>query len=225
MKKSRLLEIACFDSESAVIAQDSGADRIEFCADYSSGGITPSFENLNEIRKLISIPLFVMIRPRVGNYIYSDSEFESMKDSIAQCRVLKVDGVVTGILTPKNMIDIKRCTELVSMAKPMHVTFHRAFDETPEPLKALDEVIGCGFDRILTSGKKENAVTGITLISELISAAKEKIRIMPGGGVRSGNISELIKTGAKEFHSSALNLQTMRADENEIRQMKKKIAQ
>lgn len=219
-----LLEIACFNPESALIAQNAGADRIELCDDYASGGITPSAETVKQVRKLISIPLFVMIRPRGGNFIYSDSEFEAMKNFILQFKALRVDGVVTGILTTENQIDKRRCTELAQLAKPMQLTFHRAFDATEKPQVTMEEIIDCSFDRILTSGKKENAPEGASLISELINSAKDRISIMPGGGIRSDNIAELIKTGAKEFHSSAINTKTMLPDETSIQQMKKLIS-
>ncbi len=224
LKMNHLLEIACFNMQSAIMAQRAGADRIELCDDSASGGTTPSFETIKEARELISIPLFVMIRPRRGNFMYSDSEFEEMKNAVIFCRKNKVDGIVSGILTEENLVDKQRCTTLVELAKPMPATFHRAFDETDSSFAELEEVIDCGFDRILTSGQKSSALEGASFISLLIEKANERIVIMPGGGVRAENISELKKkTRAKEFHSSAINIQTRLPDESEIREMKKLI--
>jgi len=215
------LEIAVFNYESAVIAEQCGADRIELCENYSAGGITPQPELIRKVKSKLKIPARIMIRPRAGNFIYNDSEFEEMKNSINHCSVLGMDGVVFGVLEENNLIDKRRCTELVQLAKPMHATFHRAFDEVKNPVEALEEIIECGFDRILTSGQKQTAVEGAKIISELIIQAKERIIIMPGGGVRAENILEIKnRTGAKEFHSAAVNLQTMLPEENEIRQMK-----
>jgi copper homeostasis protein len=221
LKINCLLEIACFNVESAILAQRAGADRIELCDDYASGGITPSFETIKEARELISIPLFVMIRPRGGNFVYSGSEFEEMKQAVIFCRQNKIEGIVFGILTDHNLVDRKRCAELTELAKPMQVTFHRAFDEVSNPFQSMEEIIACGFNRILTSGQKISAPEGASFISLLIEKVNGRIVIMPGGGVRAENISELKnKTGAKEFHSSAINAKTMLADETEIREIK-----
>jgi copper homeostasis protein len=216
-----LLEIACFNFASARIAEQSGADRIELCEKYSEGGITPGVELIQNAKSQIRIPVHVMIRPRAGNFVYRDSEFEEMKNSIQQCKDLEADGVVFGILDENNLTDKKRCMELVTLAKPMSTTFHRAFDEVKNPLEALEEIMDCRFDRILTSGQKKTALEGAELISELINIANNRTIIMPGGGVRSENILQLRnKTSATEFHSSAINPQTMLPDKNEIQKMK-----
>lgn len=225
MKINPILEIACFSIESAVVAQRAGADRIELCDDYASGGITPSFDSITKAKRLISIPLFVMIRPRSGNFIYSDSEFEEMKSAVAFCGKNKLDGIVFGILTEENTVDRKRSAELIELAKPMKATLHRAFDATPNAFQSLEDATACGFERILTSGQKASAPESASLISSLIKKADGRITIMPGGGVRADNISELKnKTGAIEFHSSAINPRTMLADEHEIIRMKKYLA-
>jgi len=216
-----LLEIACFNLESALIAQKAGADRIELCEDYLSGGITPSEDIIEQARRKISIPLFVMIRPRSGNFIYNEDEFEKMKQAVIHCKEVGVDGVVLGILNSEGNVDREKCMELVKLAQPMQVTFHRAFDETKEPLNAMDEIISCGFHRVLTSGQRQFSLHGARLISSLIMKAGKRIAIMPGGGIRSVNISTLItETAATEYHSSAINPATLMPDENEIRKLK-----
>jgi copper homeostasis protein len=215
-----VLEIACFNLESCLIAQQAGAIRIELCSDYQVGGITPSKELIRELRKKITVDLFVMIRPRGGNFIYSENEFLQMQETILFCKEQKCEGVVFGILNENNEVDRERCSKLVSMAKPMQCTFHRAFDECSEPEKALNEISECGFYRILTSGGKGNAIENLSQFKQLIELSKNKITIMPGGGIRSQNILEIIQqTGAKEFHSAAIIDTTVIADEKEIEKM------
>lgn len=215
-----VLEIACFNLESCLIAQQAGAIRIELCSDYQVGGITPSKELIRELRKKITVDLFVMIRPRGGNFIYSENEFLQMQETILFCKEQKCEGVVFGILNENNEVDLERCSKLVSMAKPMQCTFHRAFDECSEPEKALNEISECGFYRILTSGGKGNAIENLSQFKQLIELSKNKITIMPGGGIRSQNILEIIQqTGAKEFHSAAIIDTTVIADEKEIEKM------
>ncbi len=215
-----VLEIACFNLESCLIAQQAGASRIELCSDYQVGGITPSKELISEVRKKINSDLFVMIRPRAGNFIYSENEFLQVQETILFCKEQNCDGVVFGILNENNEVDIERCSKLVSMAKPMQCTFHRAFDECSEPEKALNEISECGFYRILTSGGKGNAIENLSQFKQLIELSKNKITIMPGGGIRSQNILEIIQqTGAKEFHSAAIIDTTVIADEKEIEKM------
>ena len=224
LKIKPILEIACFNLESALAAQRAGADRIELCDDYASGGITPPFDTISKARQLLSISLYVMIRPRRGNFIYSGTEIDEMKTAILFCKKNGVDGIVFGILTEENKIDTKKCSELIKLAEPMQATLHRAFDRADAPMQTLEDAIHCGFTRILTSGQKHSAPDGATLISELIIKCSDRISIMPGGGVRAANIVELKSmTSAKEFHSSALTADH-KIDENEIRQMKKLIS-
>jgi copper homeostasis protein len=200
-------EIACFDFESAVKAQDAGADRIELCVNQTEGGITPSYGLIELARKNIQIDLNVIIRLRRGNFFYTDYDFEIMKNDILNCKRLGVNGVVFGILNEDKSIDKIRNFELVQLASPMTTTFHRAFDETPDAMKALEDIIECGFTRILTSGQKLSATEGAEKISEFIKSAGKRIIIMPGGGVRKENINELIKiTKANEYHSSSTNI-------------------
>jgi copper homeostasis protein len=204
MKKT-ILEIACFNLESALIAQDAGASRIEFCEDYTVGGVTPSSSLIKQIKEQISIPVFVMIRPRSGDFHYSEEEFKLMKQQIEFCKQNNMDGVVFGILTKDKKIDEPRCQELVRLAQPMSCTFHRAFDETIHPFDALETIIRCGFHRVLTSGQKATAAEGAENIKQLMEQAKNRIIILPGGGIRPENISLIQSiTQAKEFHSAAL---------------------
>lgn len=212
-----ILEIACFNLESAIIAAKAGASRIEFCEDYSIGGVTPSYEDILKVKAQVNIPMFVMIRPRGGNFIYTEEEFEEMKKQIEWCQQNKIDGVVFGILTADNKVDETRCKILVQLAQPMSCTFHRAFDEVEIVADALEIVIGCGFDRILNSGQKPTAIEGAANIHRLMEQASKRIVMIPGGGVRPDNISELKNiTGATEFHSAALKKYQKVADRNII---------
>lgn len=197
------LEIACFNAESIKIAQQSGADRIEFCAGYSLGGITPDFDILSEIKPEITIPVFVMIRPRGGNFVYDDVEFAQMKSDIKKFKAI-ADGFVFGILTSDSKIDTARNSELVQAAN-RPCTFHRAFDEVSDPDLALEEIIACGFQNILTSGGKGNAVDNIENLTELIRKASGRITIMPGGGIRENNIEDIAHSTAIWFHTAALS--------------------
>jgi len=219
-----LLEIACFTPEDAIAAQKAGADRIELCEDYSMGGITPNENDIIFVRGNLQIDLYVMIRPRGGNFIYTDEEFEKMKKQILLCKKLKCDGVVFGILTGQNKVNKKQCSELVSLSKPMQCTFHRAFDETEYLEQSLEDIIAFGFSRVLTSCGKGNAADNLSVLKKLIDIAKKKITIMPGGGVRSSNISEILnETKAKEIHSAAIDKNTLKINTEEIIRLKEKL--
>jgi len=198
------LEIIGFNIESCIAAQEAGAHRIELCDNPSEGGTTPSNGFIKGARKKLSIELYVMIRPRGGDFMYSDDEFEIMKTDIEMCRQHGCDGVVIGLLKKDGTIDKKRCSELISLAYPLGVTFHRAFDRAKDPFRALEDVIETGCERILTSGQRPKAVDGAQIIKELITQAEDRIVIMPGSGVDARNIISLAEnTGAREFHSSA----------------------
>ena len=213
-----LLEIACFNLESGFVAQKAGANRIEFCQNYSEGGITPSKNFIQEARTKINIELYVMMRPHSNNFIYTVEEFIQMQESIVFCKENKCDGFVFGILNELGEIDKERCKKLVELAKPLPCTFHRAFDECKNPEKSLEDVIACGFKRILTSGANKDALEGASNIKNLITQAKNRIVILPGGGIRSTNISEIIKlSGANEFHTSAITNNSEIANELEIK--------
>ena len=199
------LEIACFNLRAALIAHENMADRIELCSNISVGGLTPEYDTVTSARTKLSVDLFVMIRPRGGDFVYSDSEFKQMKKDIIKLKKMRVDGFVFGILNNNKSVNKKQNKELVKLAAPLPCTFHRAFDEVSNPRQALEDIIECCFKTILTSGQKSTAVDGINLLTELIHKAENRIVIMPGGGVRSSTISLLkSKIDTAYFHSSAI---------------------
>ncbi len=198
-----LLEVPVFNINSAIIAANNGADRLELCENYENGGTTPSYGVLKTIREKVNIPVNVMIRPTADGFVYTALEFEAMKQDIQLCKQLGFNGVVLGILKADGCIDIERTKELVEHAYPLEVTFHRAFDRCSNPYKGLEAIIACGCKRLLTSGQKASAVGGRMLLKELVQIAGKRITIMPGGGLNSSNISDLINTvNALEYHSS-----------------------
>lgn len=202
------LEICANSVESARIAYESGAQRVELCNNLNEGGTTPSYGQVALAVKLLKIKVFVLIRPRAGDFLYSDLEFDIMKQDILMCKHLKCDGIVIGLLQKDGQIDYERTKELVSLAAPMEVTFHRAFDQCKDPEKAIEAIIQTGCKRILTSGMKESVATGIENIGRFIRQANGRIIIMPGGGVKAANINEIReRTGAMEFHTSAKKTQ------------------
>jgi copper homeostasis protein len=203
-----LLEIAVFDIGAAIVAAKAGAHRLELCANPAEGGITPSYGTLVAVREKIDIPVFPIIRPRGGDFLYSEEEFEVMRKDVLLCKQLGFEGVVLGLLSADGTIDMNRTAALVDVAYPMDVTFHRAFDRVIDPFKALEAIINCGCQRILTSGLVPTAWDGKQLIKALITAAENRIEIMPGSGVRSHNIKALAEfTRATEFHSAAKIMQ------------------
>jgi copper homeostasis protein len=198
------LEVVVYNIESALKALDGGADRLEICASPGEGGTTPSFGVIEVIRQNVTCDVYVMIRPRGGDFNYSRYEFHAMKRDITQYQKISVDGFVLGILTTDGRIDKIRCRELISRARPLKVTCHRAFDMTRDPFEALEDCIEVGFERILTSGHRTKAAEGIDLIGALVERAKGRIIIMPGSGVNEGNVEEISRrTRATEFHFSA----------------------
>lgn len=200
----KTLEVPVFSIDSALIAQEAGADRLELCSSFPEGGTSPSHATILLAKQLLNIPFNVMVRPRGGDFLYSETEFRIMKDDIEFCRQIGVNGVVFGILDPDGNIDKKRCKELIETAGELNCTFHRAFDRTIDAYKALEDIIEIGFERILTSGQKTTAIEGAKLISELLKKADGRIIIMPGCGINSENISEIIRlTKANEIHASA----------------------
>lgn len=198
------LEI-CIDSvESAIAAERGGAQRVELCADLVEGGITPSAGLIATVREHIAIGLFVMIRPRGGDFCYSDLEFDVMRREIEHARALGADGVVLGLLDHDATVDGARTKQLIELARPLPVTFHRAIDMTPDLNVALEAVIATGAKRVLTSGGAPNVIVGKGQIAQLVKIANGRISVMPGGGVTRENVAELAEaTGAVEFHSSA----------------------
>ncbi|MBK9389778.1 MAG: copper homeostasis protein CutC [Bacteroidetes bacterium] len=195
------LEI-CVDSiESAQNAQIAGADRVELCANLPEGGTTPSYGTIISVRNNLDIGVHVIIRPRGGDFLYSDPEYDIMRRDIDICGESGVDGIVIGILTSDGSIDVERTAKLVEYAKPMSVTFHRAFDMCADPFRSIEDIISTGSDRLLTSGQKNKATDGAELIRKLIALASNRLIIMPGGGLDDMNIVKLIKsTGASEYH-------------------------
>ena len=219
MKK---IEIACFNLESALIAQKAGADRVELCADMLVGGTTPIIETIQQARKHLTIDLYVMIRPRGGNFVCSEAEFEQMKLEIETIKKLGVNGFVFGILNKDKTINIEQNKALVELANPFPCTFHRAFDAISDYEKAVEDVISCGFSTILTSGTFPNVMDGKEVLKQLVSQANNRIKIMPGGGLRSTNISKLNEMiNANWYHSSAITDGSEIANPEEIIQLKK----
>jgi copper homeostasis protein len=204
-----LLEI-CVDSvESAIAAARGGADRLELCAALREGGITPSVGLYRAVRAHFEGPIMLMIRPRGADFLYSDAEFEAMKHDIDMAKELDVAGIVLGLLTADGEVDTRRTSELVARAKPLEVTFHRAFDMTHDAAKALETLIEIGIDRVLTSGQAKGVSEGMDRLAQLVQQAGDRIRVMPGAGIRVENFAEVIQTTrAKEYHASALGWQT-----------------
>lgn len=197
------LEVCAFNAQSCIIAEKVGAVRAELCENPIEGGTTPSYGTIKTAREKVSIQLFPIIRPRAGNYYYSDIEFEIMRKDILFSKEAGCDGISVGIQLRDGNIDSDRFKRIVEWAYPMGVTCNRVFDAAPDPFKALEEIIAIGCERVLTSGQKSAAPNAIDVLTQLVQQADDRISIMPGAGVRSSNIEALIKTGAKEFHTSA----------------------
>jgi copper homeostasis protein len=192
MKNKITIEVVIDSVQSAIAAQKGGADRVELCGNLFEGGTTPSAGCIEVTRKNIQIGLFVMIRPRGGDFCYSELEFEQMQRDIELCKTLKADGVVFGILTPDGQVDKKRTAQLAALAHPLQVTFHRAFDMAKDPFQALEDIIELKkVNRILTSGLEASAYEGADLIAELIKQANNRISIMPGAGITERNITKI----------------------------------
>lgn len=201
-----ILEIATSDFETTRSAVDGGADRIELCANLSEGGTTPSYGTIYTCRDMFDVALFPIIRPRGGDFLYNNEEYEIMLHDVKLCKQSGCDGIVIGILLEDGKIDLKRTSAIIEIAYPMGVTFHRAFDRCADPFEALEQLIEIGCERILTSGQQPSVNEGMELIAELNKISDHRIVIMPGSGVRKENIELLAKkTGCAEFHSSLRN--------------------
>lgn len=194
------IEVCAYSLESCQNAQQAGASRVELCGGLGEGGTTPSAGLIAAVRENAHIDLYVMIRPRGGDFVYEYSEIEVMRRDIAIAKSLGANGVVLGMLLPNGEVDVPRTRELVQHAQPLGVTFHRAFDLTPDPLTALEAVIETGCERILTSGQKPTAPQAAQLLTRLVQQAKGRIEIMAGGGVSAANAMELIATGVDALH-------------------------
>lgn len=199
-----LIEV-CLESVADVLAaQQAGADRVELCADLVEGGITPSIGSIELATQRASIPVMAMIRPRGGDFLYSQLEFEVMLADVAAARRAGAAGVVFGVLTADGEVDRERTARLLDAARPMRVTFHRAFDMAREPMAALATLIELGVDRVLSSGREAAAPAGLPLLRRLVEAAGDRIVVMPGAGIDAANIAEVHRaTGARELHFAA----------------------
>lgn len=204
MLEKALLEVCAFTIQSCIIAQRAGANRVELCDNPIEGGTTPSYGTVAQVRKKISIDLFPILRPRSGNYFYDANEFAIIKNDLKVFKELGCNGISVGISTINSEIDKERLKQVVEWAYPMGVTCNRVFDCTPNVYKALEDIIDCGCERVLTSGQKSAAPNAADVLAKLVKQADNRIIIMPGAGVKSSNIARLRSTsGAMEFHSSA----------------------
>ena len=207
------LEICCFNLASAIIAEQAGATRIELCADPADGGCTTGYGTLKLIKDKVSIPVYPIIRPRGGDFYYTEEEFHSMKEEVLLCRQMGFEGVVIGMLKQDGTVDTERCKRLVDIAYPLGVTFHRAFDRAINPFEALEAVITTGCERILSSGQKPVAEDATELLNAMVRQANDRIIIMAGSGIHASNILSLAeKTGATAFHASARMLRPSTMD-------------
>jgi copper homeostasis protein len=198
------LEVCAFGIQSCMIAEKAGAARVELCDNPIEGGTTPSYGTIKKVRDFISIDLYPIIRPRSMNYFYDEQDWQIIIEDIMMCRQLACNGVSVGIQKRDGTIDADKMKQLVEMAYPMKVTCNRAFDAVPDPFAALEILIDAGCERVLTSGLAATAPEGMIILNELVKQAGNRISIMPGAGVRSGNLSALInETGAWEYHTSA----------------------
>lgn len=198
-----LLEICTNGLQSCINAEKGGANRVELCDNLLEGGTTPSFGTIEIVKQQLSIDVFVMIRPRGGDFLYSDLEFEIMKKDIEHCKKIGVEGVVFGLLNADGTIDIPRTKQLIKLAQPMKVTFHRAFDRCNNLPKGLDNLIHLGIDNVLTSGGQLKAINGLEMLKKLVQQAKNRIQIMVGSGVNSDNVHHFKNIGITNFHLSA----------------------
>ena len=196
----------CVDSVAGVrAAKAAGASRVELCAALLEGGITPTRGMIRQARRIDGIVLNVMIRPRGGDFLFDDDEMETMRSDIETAKVEGADGVVIGLLTPEGEIDVERTRELTSLARPLSVTFHRAFDMTRDPFPALETLIALGIDRVLSSGQEATVLEGLPLIAEMVRRAGDRIVVMPGGGITSRNVERIAAAGPKEIHFACLD--------------------
>lgn len=204
MSQQLLLEVAANSVASAIAAQDGGAGRVELCCALELGGLTPSHSQIALARERLHIPLYVLVRPRAGDFLYADDECTTMLRDIEACVALGCDGVVLGVLDADGNVDRGRCRELVSAARGLGVTFHRAIDVSRDPLQSLEDAIALGCERVLSSGAQPSAPQGADLLQTMVRRAAGRISVMPGAGIDAGNVAALrARTGAHEFHASA----------------------
>jgi len=200
-----IVEICASNFESAVAAWQGGADRIELCTKLSVGGVTPPKDLIDKVISEINIPVHVLVRPRAGNFCFSETEIRDMIHSIWNCRDSGCAGIVSGILTAENEIDINNTTRLMEAAEGMEFTFHRAFDVCAKPISAINDLLKLGIDRLLSSGQQPNAIDGIELLTRIHEHSQHKIEIMPGAGINPANVLGFKEAGFKSVHLSAIN--------------------
>ena len=195
-----IIEVCAESYEYALKAEKAGADRIELCKDLHLDGLTPDYESAKKTIKQLNIPVFILIRPRQGDFIYSNEEFELMKRDIIKFKEMGCKGIVSGVLNDDNSIDVKRTKDLIELSRPLEFTFHRAFDIVSDPLKEIENLIRMGVDRILTSGQKNKAIEGLYLLEKLNNISKKRIVIMPGSGISNTNFKKF--NSFNEIHGS-----------------------
>lgn len=217
------LEIACFDENSASVAACEGVDRIELCADYSRGGVSPDIELLTQLKEVFDIPVFTMIRPRGGGFMYGEEEFDEMKKTLVRFLETGADGFVFGVLTTENHIDAYRNRELIRLAEGKPCTFHRAFDRVQDKKEAMEELIALGFTTILTSGGEHPAVEGLETLEELHRQAEGRITILAGGAIRSSNVHRF--KNLSFVHSACVDLATGELNREELKRLRKKVSE
>lgn len=204
MANKNILEICAFNTQSCLIAEKAGAQRVELCDNPIEGGTTPSYGTIRQTRESISIKLYPIIRPRSGNYYYSADELQIIKKDIQISKEMGCDGISVGVQKINGEIDTEQMKRIVEWAGTMGVTCNRVFDATPDPYKALEDIIACGCERVLTSGQKTAAPDAGDVLRKLVLQSRGRIKIMPGAGVKSSNLKQLMKeSGATEFHASA----------------------
>jgi copper homeostasis protein len=203
MRKSFLFELCAENLEAAGAGQAGGADRIELCEELHVGGVTPRTRLLERVLGTVKIPVHVLVRPRAGDFVYSAAEFARMRKEVLEAKAAGAAAVVVGVLLPDGEVDVKRTRELVELARPMRVTFHRAFDEACDQERALEDVIETGADMLLTSGGAANVLDGAAMLAKLRAQAAGRIEIMAGGGLRLGNLAEVVRqSGVTSLHGS-----------------------
>lgn len=215
---SMLIEICASSYKSAINAEKGGAHRIELCENLSVGGLTPSYDLIEKVVTDLTIPTYVLIRPRGGDFVYSDAEMDQMRSAIRYCKSIGCNGIVSGVLTRDNTIDVEKTRSLIELSKPLVFTFHRAFDEVSDPYDALESLVELGADRILTSGQAKTASDGLKTLIRLKDRSTGRLVILVGGNVRSANGLEFKEAGFSEIHSSAL-VDSKHSDLNEIKQL------
>jgi copper homeostasis protein len=230
MERNFSLEISVESVDAAMAAERGGARRIELCSNAREGGTTPSRELMRAVRERVSLPIFSMVRPRAGNFVYTDKEFGAMRREIEATKECRMDGVVLGLLDADGEVDIARAKQLVDLVRPLPITFHRAFDECADLRVSLEDVIKTGATRLLTSGGKRTASEALDVLEELVRIAGERLIVMPGSGLHAGNVRETVqKTGAREYHAGLSSVvadaaNNLGAFEKEVRKLSAALA-